>query len=204
MHDILTDFRKVELALQRLTLIAEQVSEGVAVIDLDGRIRFANAAMAEMHGYSSKKDLIDKTISVFHTADQMNTDVSLMIAEVRHRGRLSGTIEHLRIDGSVFPTQTKMILLTDADDEPAGFAVFVTDITERMYVKEQLRHHVTKLEQAEQAINEKVAQIRQLEDMTSEYSQDTYEQQSPAFDRRPVLNEEKFRSLAELAKRLAN
>ena len=114
MDNIFTEFRKVEQTLQWLTAIAEQVGEGVVVVDLNGTTRFANTAMAKMHGYPSSKDLIGKKLSMFHSEDQMDTDVLPMIEEVKRRGRLLGPIEHLRSDGAVFPTQTKMVLLKNS------------------------------------------------------------------------------------------
>ena len=47
--------RRVEQTLQRLTIIAKQVNEGVMVVDLNGIVHFVNMAMAKMHGYLSSK-----------------------------------------------------------------------------------------------------------------------------------------------------
>ena len=88
MSNILSDVRRVEQTLQRLTIIAEQLNEGVALVDLNGIIHFANPAMAKMHGYLSSKDLIRKKINVFHSQNQMNTDVFPMIKEVRLKGQI--------------------------------------------------------------------------------------------------------------------
>jgi PAS domain-containing protein len=55
MNNMLSEFRRVERTLQRLTIIAEQLNEGVALVDLNGIIHFANPAMVKMHGYLSGK-----------------------------------------------------------------------------------------------------------------------------------------------------
>ena len=39
MDNIFTEFRRVEQTLQWLTIIAEQVNEGVVAVDLDGIAR---------------------------------------------------------------------------------------------------------------------------------------------------------------------
>jgi PAS domain S-box-containing protein len=201
-----------------------------------------------MHGYPLRKDLIGKKISVFHSEDQMNADVFPMIEEAKRRGQLGGPIEHLRNDGTVFPTQTKMILLKDAEDKAVGLIVFVTDITkriqaekslakrnielatandhleqftgqvenltsklatieerlqqqasERRQVEEQLQHQVTKLEQDEDSLNEQASELT----ATNENLQQQVPQRQQEISQ-CVLDEEKLRSLAELAKRLSN
>ena len=248
MGNISTEFARVEQTLQWLTIVAEQANEGVMVIDLDGIARFVNTAMAEMHGYPLRKDLIGKKINAFHSEDQMNTDVFPMIEETRRRGQLGGPIEHLRNDGTVFPTQTKMILLKDAKDKAVGLIVFVTDITkriqaekslakrnvelatandhleqftgqvenltsklatieerlqqqafERRQVEEQLQHQVTKLEQDEDSLNEQAAELTAANENLQQKVSQRQQESSQC-----VLDEEKLRSLAELAKRLSN
>ena len=172
MDNIFTEFRKVEQTLQRLTIIAEQVNEGVVVVDFNGIARFVNTAMAKMHGYQSSKDLIGKKISVFHSEDQMKTDVFPMIEEVKRRGQLSGLIEHLRNDGTVFPTQTKMILLKDGRDQAVGLVVFVTDITEQIQVEKSLTKRIFELVTARENLQQQVSEHQQAIDRLQQQLED--------------------------------
>ena len=167
MNNIFNEFREAEQTLPLLTIIAEQLNEGVVVVDLNGIAHFVNTAMAKMHGYFSSEDLIGKKISAFHSENQMKTDVFPMIEEVKRRGQLFGHIEHLRNDGTVFPTQTKMTLLKDGKDKAVGLAIFVTDMTERMQMEkfltkrnfelaatnEQLQLQIDIHRQAEESLN---------------------------------------------------
>ena len=125
MNNMLSEFRRVEQTLQRLTIIAEQLNEGVALVDLNGIIHFANPAMVKMHGYLSGKDLISKKINALHTEDQMNTDVFPMIEAVKLKGQVKRNSEHLRSDGALFPTQTKMILLKNERDKAVGIIILL-------------------------------------------------------------------------------
>jgi PAS domain S-box-containing protein len=230
MNKTFTEFRKVELTLQRLTIIAEQVNEGVVVADLNGFARFVNAAMAKMHGYPSSKDLFGKNMSVFHSEDQMKTDVFPMLEEVKRKGRFLGPIEHLRNDGTVFPTQTKITQLKNGKDEAVGFIAFVTDITERMQVEKSFTKQIFELTAANERLQSEISKQRQTieqleqfrdglqqqvsimplekpfteyaesEEMMSENTKESYKLKKTS---RPILNEDKLRSLSEMAKRLS-
>jgi len=173
MDNIFTGLRKVEQMLHWLTTIAEQTSEGIMVADLNGITRFANAAVAKMHGYPSSKDLIGKKISAFHSADQMNTDVLPMIEEVKRKGQLMGPVGHLRNDGVAFGTQTKMILLKNWEDKVVGLLIVVADITKqvetekaftkRVYelgnVNKQLEIQIDRHKQSEKSLSEKTSEL---------------------------------------------
>lgn len=162
MGNISTEFAGIEQTLQWLTIVAEQANEGVMVIDLNGSVHFANTATAEMHGYPLSKDLIGKNISEFHSEDQMNTDVFPMIEEAGRRGWLGGPVEHLRNDGTVFPTWTKMVLLKDAEDKAIGFIVFVTDITKRIQAENSLKKRNIELATANDHLEQLTGQVENL------------------------------------------
>ena len=169
MNNIFTELRKVELTLQRLTIIAEQVNEGVMVADLDGTARFINTAMAKMHGYPSSNELIGKNISVFHSEDQIKTDVFPMIEEVKRKGQFLGPIEHLRNDGTVFPAQTKMTLLKDGKDKAVGLVVFVTDITERIQVEKSLTRQILELTATNERLQREISKQRQTIEQLAQF-----------------------------------
>ncbi len=53
-----------------LSLAKGQSGEGIAIADLDGNLKYLNAAFSMMHGYSHK-ELIGKTFSIFHSPEQL-------------------------------------------------------------------------------------------------------------------------------------
>ena len=97
MDDIFTKFWRVKQTLQWFMIMAEQTNDGVVLVDLNGIIRFVNAAMANMHGYLSNKDLIGKKISEFHSEDQMNIDVFPM-ARLVGLHRVTGIAQQIQQD----------------------------------------------------------------------------------------------------------
>ena len=128
MQNVFTAHKQIEQTLRYLAMIAEQANEGIVVVDLDGSLRFVNEAWAGMHGYKTKDELIGKQLSLFHTKEQMKTDVTPLLDETKRCGQLEGTVEHIKNDGTVFPTQTKMILVGDEAGKATGLIVFAADI----------------------------------------------------------------------------
>ena len=148
MDDIITAHKKVEQALLHLTAVAEHSNEGVALVGLDGAVRFVNTAWAGMHGCNGCDQLVGKQFSIFHTEEQMKTDVVPLIEEARRRGRLEGPVEHVKSDGTVFPTLTKLVAVKNQHDQPLGLIVFAADMSEQERLREQLRQYRTQLESA--------------------------------------------------------
>jgi PAS domain S-box-containing protein len=152
------DLKRTKQTLQRLTFIVEQLNEGVAVTNLNGTIRFANPAMARMHGCDSCQELIGKSITHLYSDDQIQAVLKSMIETVRDRGNAQESITHTRKNGSSFPAQTKMVLLNDEQGHAVGLMVLVTDLSQWIQQQSLTQH----IEQLESANDQLVKQIREL------------------------------------------
>ena len=165
MDYIITTHKQIEQTVRYLTVIAEQTREAVIVADFSGAIQFVNTAWATMHGYENCQELIGKQINVFHTKEQMKTDVIPFIEEVKHRGRLAGPVEHVRRNGTPFPTEMLMVLLKDQMGKALWLIGFATDITKQERIEEELRRYryLTKEygRQIAAQLTEQVSRVRQ-------------------------------------------
>ena len=173
MDDIIATDKQIEQILQQITVTPEQVVDGIIVIDLAGMIRFVNPAWAAIHGYSATDELIGKDISVFHTEEQMRTFVADFIEETKRRGQLAGPVEHLRSDGTIFCSQTKMTTARDKENKTVGLIVFTTNnngqsqhhpsdqTTELATVNEQLRNQITEHQNNTHELKEQCDQLEQ-------------------------------------------
>jgi len=165
-------YKKVEQPLRHLTVIAERAREAIVVVDLNGTIRFVNAAWAAMHGYESRQELTGKHISIFHTKEQMKTDVIPFIDEVKHRGQLAGPVDHVRRNGTPFPTEMLMVVVKDQAGKAMGLIGFATDITEQEHTKDELKRYRNRLvELVKQQTDELKATNEQLQRKIAQHEQ---------------------------------
>ena len=96
-----------------LSLIADQVGEGVAVVDNDAWCLYANAAFGTMHGCS--KELLEKThFSVFYSPAEWNGPVQSLMRDALATGVGRAELTRCRLDGTSFDAQVTLSLLHDA------------------------------------------------------------------------------------------
>lgn len=163
MDNMMAEVKRVEQTIRNLTVVAEQATEGIIVANHDGNIRFVNEAWAGMHGYANRAELIGKPISMFHTEEQMKSDVIGFISEAKQRGRLEGPIWHMRSDGKIFATQTKMIALKDGQGNLLGLIVFAIDNSAISQAKELLRRRTTELKTSNEQLQIKINECNHLQ-----------------------------------------
>jgi len=146
--------RAQEMArLELVSRAAEQSTEGIAIVDLEGNLIYLNRAFANMHGYDPD-ELAGKNLSIFHIPEQMPS-VDAANRELRETGKFSGEIWHTRQDGTVFPTWMENSLFRDPEGNPIGMIGSVGDITE--------------LKQSEEAQQENEQRFRAIFDQTYQF-----------------------------------
>jgi PAS domain S-box-containing protein len=158
MQNVFTAHKQIEQTLRYLSMIAERANEGIVVVDLDGSLRFVNEAWVEMHGYKTKDEIIGKQLSLFHTKEQMKTDVTPLLEETKRCGQLVGTVEHIKSDGTVFPTQTKMILVGDEAGKATGLIVFAADIGQQTKLQETTVGNLKRVKH----LSQRITRLRKL------------------------------------------
>jgi len=137
LHKELEEYKRAEQNLYLLSSAVDQSSEGMAVSDLEGHLRFVNPAFAQMHGYSSE-ELLGKHLSIFHTSKQM-PEVEKANQAIQEIGEYAGEIWHTRRDGTEFPALMHNALVRDSSGQPVGMVASLLDITERKQSEQSLR-----------------------------------------------------------------
>ncbi len=137
LEGLVNEARQQMTRLRLIAEAAEQSTEGMAIVDLEGNLLFLNKAFANMHGYDPD-ELIGKNLSIFHTPEQMPS-VDAANRKLREEGEFSGEVWHLRRDGTEFPTLMKNSLLRDSEGNPIGMIGSVRDITEQKSIEDSLR-----------------------------------------------------------------
>jgi PAS domain S-box-containing protein len=133
----ITDRKRAEKHLLLLGAAVEQSSEGLAVVDLSGKLLFLNKAFAEMHG-ATPEDLVGHHLSVFHSEEQMPS-VEAANRQLLDHGQFSGEIWHTRRDGTTFPGLMHNSLLRDSSGKTIGIIGTLRDITDIKAAAEALR-----------------------------------------------------------------
>lgn len=128
LHDV-TEKLRSESYMRMLALAIEQSASGVAMADLNGTIRYVNPSWARMHGYSDS-ELVGKSLTIFHSPQQLNDEVMPFNARVMAEGVQSGEVGHVTRDGIEFVTRMSTKLLRNHDNEPYALLATAEDITE--------------------------------------------------------------------------
>ncbi len=133
----ITERKRIENEAKLLASAVEQASVGIAIIDLNGNVQYINDAFASSHGYSPE-ELMGKSISIFHTADQME-EVNAANKRVRQEGEFIGEIWHIKRDGTIFPTIMHNAIVRDEDGKAVSIIGTMRDITEEKILETELR-----------------------------------------------------------------
>lgn len=128
--------RIAERELERWKKIFSGAGFGMFVLDPGtGVIVDVNATFAAMHGYSVT-ELLGTTLSAL-TPQELRDDLASALRIASERGRHMFEQQHLRKDGTVFPS---LIDMTTFHDGRRGFwAGYCSDITERKRFEDALR-----------------------------------------------------------------
>ena len=108
-------------------VVLERMPVPVLAIGQDGSLLFANAAFAEMLGYSTETVLTLKFLEIFHTAPIDASPVSAVHAYANE------IVSLMHSDGSIVRAKMSKSALMREDD-PVALATF-EDLTEHLWVR---------------------------------------------------------------------
>lgn len=130
----------------RLSRIVETNADGIIIVDIEGRITFANAAAETLFGLP-RTELTHRTCDDpnWHltTPDGLNVSYTdLPFSLVIESGMPVYRVEHsmIRADGCHIILSTNAAPLRDADGTISGAVASLTDITERKALEERLSY----------------------------------------------------------------
>lgn len=130
--------RRAERLLNLQNQALEQATDGIAIIGMNGRFGYANAAFSAMHGYDDG-ELVGKHFTVLHGPEAREREMASWVAAIVNKRGQEGQIRQVRKDGTTFPLRISASLLRDESGSPAGVIVVGHDITLESRLEEQLR-----------------------------------------------------------------
>ncbi|MCC5840256.1 MAG: PAS domain S-box protein [Opitutales bacterium] len=133
-----TERKRLEEQLLEFKTGVEQAIDGIAMTDMEGNIRFVNNAWAQMHG-RSVDELIGQHLRIFHNEKKMQEEVLPSLEKLQREGGDARVVDHVRKDGTVFPTQMTSTFLRRPNGEPFALLAVARDVSEKMAAEAALR-----------------------------------------------------------------
>ncbi len=124
----LTEIKKAEEEIRKLSYAVEQAIDGIAICDLELTMTYVNNAFARMHGYSAE-EMIGMKVENLHNEEQTDEYVDGM-NQAKTEGSWISETQHRKKDGTSFPAYRSITTLTDKDGNRTGFLVVTQVVTQ--------------------------------------------------------------------------
>ena len=132
----ITERVKSERQLRLLSSAVDQSSEGLAILDVDGKLLFANQSFGRMHGRKSD-EMLGQPLSAFHLpGEAAGRDV---IQQVIKTGDFNVELQHSSVDGNARPAWLQGSLLRDETGNATGVILTLRDMSERKRAEDLMR-----------------------------------------------------------------
>lgn len=124
---------------EKLRCVFDSSPLGITCTDLEGKIIDCNQAALDLHGYSSKKELMGK--SAFDLIAKKDREKALENLKRTLEEGFIKSIEYtfLTKDGREFPAELSAGVVKDAQGNPIYFMAITMDITRRKQAERELR-----------------------------------------------------------------
>ncbi|NWF77758.1 MAG: PAS domain S-box protein [Chloroflexi bacterium] len=124
---------------EKLREMFESVTDGISLIDLKGIITEVNQRTVEMHGFSSKDELLGKNAFELVAPSDRETVAAAVKKAIKQGATRRVECTLFRADGSEFPGELSTSVLKDASGNLIGHVTVARDITERKKMEEALK-----------------------------------------------------------------
>jgi len=146
----ITERKQAEKALrdseEKSRKMFESVSCGISVVDLNGVITEVNRRTVEIHGFSSKNEILGKS-ALDLVAPRDREKIARNMLQALKRGTVRDQeYTLLRSDGSEFPAELSTSVLKDSSGKAIGLITISRDITKRKQAEEALQSEKNKLQ----------------------------------------------------------
>ena len=135
----ITEHKKMEQELLRLSDAVKTSTDSIVITDLEGNVIDVNEATLRIQGVESKADLIGLRMSDAIAPEEQERALK-DLAEVVDKGHVTGVEYHiLTRDGINVLVETSASVMRGKDGEPIGIVAVTRDITERKRMEEALK-----------------------------------------------------------------
>ena len=116
---------------EKLRVMLESISEGIAVIDMESHIIDMNPVMLGLYGYDSKEEVIGRSAFEFIPVEYWDIVIENMKKTLEEDS--SGNLEIMLVNknGERYEAEISAATLRDKSGEPMGHIAITRDVTER-------------------------------------------------------------------------
>ncbi len=116
---------------EKLRVMLESISEGIAVIDMESHIIDMNPVMLDLYGYDTKEEVIGRSTFEFIPVEYWDTVIENMKKSLKEGS--SGNLEIVLVNKNSerYEAEISTAPLRDKSGEPVGHIAITRDITER-------------------------------------------------------------------------
>ena len=138
-----SDKKQTEKLLFIKDIALQSLLHAVALVDLDGKITFANKACIKLWGYTDEKELLGRDISELSSSGDLLDRAVVML----NQGNVYVTEDDsIKKDGVPFVFQISANLITSPDGKPLCMIACFVDITEKKRLEEAVKQSRENLE----------------------------------------------------------
>ena len=134
----ITDQKKAETELQRLSTAIEQSPEAVVITDPNGIIQYVNPAFEETTGYS-REEAIGASPRILKSGQHDAAFYSNLWKTINSGKIWEGRFINKRKDGSVYTEEASISPVRNATGDITGYAAIKRDITKELEQEEQMQ-----------------------------------------------------------------
>jgi PAS domain S-box-containing protein len=133
----ITDRKKAELNLLKITKAIESVGDAIAISDAQGHHFYQNKALSDLFEFENAEELEAAGGGMARVKDP--AIAKKMFNNILHGKSWSGELEMVTKNGRVFPAYERADAIKDKEGNIIGIIGIITDITESRQTKEILR-----------------------------------------------------------------
>jgi PAS domain S-box-containing protein len=140
----ITERKKAEESIRKLTLAIEQSPVSIVITDVQGTIEFVNSAFTQITGYTSE-EAIGRNPRILKSGETPAAEYGRLWQTISAGGVWQGEFRNRKKNGELFWEQATIAPVRDAADTITHYVAVKADITERKKLEEHLRQ-VQKME----------------------------------------------------------
>ena len=134
----ITERKRNEEAVRRLSLAVEQSPVSILITDLEGSITYVNRRFTETSGYTSD-EVLGENPRILKSGQTSNSEYKNMWEAVTHGREWRGEFHNRRKDGELLWESVIISPIKDINGRPTHFLAFKEDITERRNMELQMQ-----------------------------------------------------------------